>query len=62
MSFLFPKEFVTIFGLGHNTLQRTPYLFRLINWGCLTGRTVFAIIQFDWSIAKKIETMEAPQK
>jgi hypothetical protein len=31
MNFLFPKEFVTIFGLGQYPLQRTPYLFILIN-------------------------------
>jgi hypothetical protein len=26
MKFVFPKEFVTIFGLGYYPLQRTPYL------------------------------------
>jgi hypothetical protein len=55
-NFLFPSEFVTIFGLGQYPLQRTPYLFRLINWGCLTNPTFFfflAMIQFDWPIAQK---------
>jgi len=27
MKFLFPKEFITIFGLSSHPLQRTPYLF-----------------------------------
>jgi len=33
-----------------------------ISWGCLTSPTFFsAMSQFDWPIAKKVETMEAPQ-
>jgi len=31
MKFLFPKEFVTIFGLGQYPLQRTPYLLFINN-------------------------------
>jgi hypothetical protein len=27
MKFLFPKDFVTIFGMGYRPLQRTPHLF-----------------------------------
>jgi hypothetical protein len=30
MKFLFPKEFVTIFGLGQYPLQKTPFFFCLL--------------------------------
>jgi hypothetical protein len=65
MNFLFPKEFVTIFGLGQYPLQRTPYLLRLINWGCLTSPTFFFPHNDPIWLAhhkKKVETIEAPQK
>jgi len=42
----------------------TPYLFCfiLISWGCLTSPTFFFHNEpIDWPIAKKNETMEAPQ-
>jgi len=29
MKFLFPKEFITIFGLGYYPLQRAPYLLNI---------------------------------
>jgi hypothetical protein len=37
--------------------------FILITWGCFTSPTVlfFGKSQFDWPIAKEIQTMQAPQ-
>jgi hypothetical protein len=52
--------------VGHRELPyELGYLFYfiLISWGCSQVQLFFlvAMSQFDWPIAKKVETMKAPQ-